>query len=144
MFHISTNTEGKDLNQTLKKHSSLLLVFLSILSVKQACWTSNHSCHNGRIEYLWYKSVFLIYNLFVINHVWLTLLPQRSRSLQQSGNNFPVLITNYPCYTLFLDAANNLCQPAVVTHMDFYNMALDNLDLMKEYEAWQDPNTASG
>ncbi|XP_060602267.1 probable E3 ubiquitin-protein ligase HECTD2 isoform X2 [Ruditapes philippinarum] len=43
-----------------------------------------------------------------------------------------------------LNAANNLCQPPVVSHMEFYNMALDNLDLMQEYLAWQDPNSSGG
>ncbi|XP_045190576.1 probable E3 ubiquitin-protein ligase HECTD2 isoform X2 [Mercenaria mercenaria] len=43
-----------------------------------------------------------------------------------------------------LNAANNLCQPPLVSHMEFYNMALDNLDLMQEYLAWQDPNSSGG
>jgi len=42
------------------------------------------------------------------------------------------------------DAANNLCVPAVVSHIDFYNMSLDNLDLMSEYQTWQDPNSHGG
>ncbi|XP_052773561.1 probable E3 ubiquitin-protein ligase HECTD2 isoform X2 [Mya arenaria] len=43
-----------------------------------------------------------------------------------------------------LNAANNLCVPHLVSHIDFYNMALDNLDLMSEYQTWQDPNSHGG
>lgn len=43
-----------------------------------------------------------------------------------------------------LNAANSLCQPPMVSYMEFYNMSLDNLDLMQEYLAWQDPNSSGG
>ncbi|WAR21788.1 HECD2-like protein, partial [Mya arenaria] len=38
-----------------------------------------------------------------------------------------------------LNAANNLCVPHLVSHIDFYNMALDNLDLMSEFSFCQYP-----
>ncbi|XP_052227166.1 probable E3 ubiquitin-protein ligase HECTD2 isoform X2 [Dreissena polymorpha] len=43
-----------------------------------------------------------------------------------------------------LNAANNLSMPQLVSHIEFYNNALDNLDLMNEYTAWQDPNSQGG
>ncbi|KAL4231209.1 putative E3 ubiquitin-protein ligase HTD2 [Mactra antiquata] len=43
-----------------------------------------------------------------------------------------------------LNAANNLCQPYLVSHMEFYNFALDNLDLMQEYLSWQHPSSTGG
>lgn len=43
-----------------------------------------------------------------------------------------------------LNAANNLCLPLLVSFVDFYNVTLDNLDLMQEYAAWQDPTSAGG
>lgn len=43
-----------------------------------------------------------------------------------------------------LNAANNLLDTKLVSHMEFYNAALDNLDLMQEYLAWQDPHAAGG
>ena len=42
------------------------------------------------------------------------------------------------------DAANNLCLPPLVSFVEFYNATLDNLDLMQEYVAWQDPTSAGG
>lgn len=43
-----------------------------------------------------------------------------------------------------LNAANNLCQVPLVSHMEFYNMSLDHYDLMQEYFNWQDPNSPGG
>ena len=40
---------------------------------------------------------------------------------------------------LFLDAANNLCDPPHVSYFEFYNNAVDNLDLLAEYHTWQNP-----
>ncbi|XP_070212088.1 probable E3 ubiquitin-protein ligase HECTD2 [Littorina saxatilis] len=52
-----------------------------------------------------------------------------------------------PCATkvmALLNAANNLAQPPLVAHTDFYNSTLDHLDLMAEYYAWQNPSSHAG
>ena len=47
-------------------------------------------------------------------------------------------------YNSVSDAANSLNLPTLVSFVDFYNATLDNLDLMQEYAAWQDPTSAGG
>lgn len=39
----------------------------------------------------------------------------------------------------YLDAANNGSQPALLHYSEFYNSALDHVDLMQEYWRWQSP-----
>ncbi|CAL8078252.1 unnamed protein product [Orchesella dallaii] len=39
-----------------------------------------------------------------------------------------------------LNAANNGCQPALLHYSEFYNSALDHVDLMQEYWRWQSPD----
>ncbi|XP_074642378.1 putative E3 ubiquitin-protein ligase HECTD2 [Tubulanus polymorphus] len=43
-----------------------------------------------------------------------------------------------------LNAANNLSNEPIISHMEFYNNTLDHLDLMAEYYAWQNPATHPG
>ncbi|KAK3590225.1 hypothetical protein CHS0354_041290 [Potamilus streckersoni] len=43
-----------------------------------------------------------------------------------------------------LNAANNLASPPLTSYTEFYNNTLDNLDLMKEYNQWQNPNSYGG
>ena len=38
------------------------------------------------------------------------------------------------------DAANNGGQPALLHYSEFYNSALDHVDLMQEYWKWQAPS----
>ncbi|XP_035713374.1 probable E3 ubiquitin-protein ligase HECTD2 isoform X1 [Folsomia candida] len=38
-----------------------------------------------------------------------------------------------------INAANNGCQPALLHYSEFYNSALDHVDLMQEYWRWQSP-----
>jgi len=40
----------------------------------------------------------------------------------------------------YSDAANNGCQPALLHYSEFYNSALDHVDLMQEYWRWQSPD----
>ncbi|XP_066277457.1 probable E3 ubiquitin-protein ligase HECTD2 isoform X2 [Branchiostoma lanceolatum] len=42
------------------------------------------------------------------------------------------------------NAANNICVPMKIPHNHFYNSALDHIDLMAEYMAWQNPATHPG
>eukprot|EP00058_Branchiostoma_floridae_P022610 XP_002608100.1 hypothetical protein BRAFLDRAFT_91422 [Branchiostoma floridae] len=42
------------------------------------------------------------------------------------------------------NAANNICVPMKIPHSHFYNSALDHIDLMAEYMAWQNPATHPG
>ncbi|KAI8512583.1 putative E3 ubiquitin-protein ligase HTD2 [Branchiostoma belcheri] len=42
------------------------------------------------------------------------------------------------------NAANNICMPMKIPHSHFYNSALDHIDLMAEYMAWQNPATHPG
>ena len=37
------------------------------------------------------------------------------------------------------DASNTRSSPPLVSYTEFYNDALDHLDLLKEYQAWQIP-----
>jgi len=37
----------------------------------------------------------------------------------------------------FVDAANSLISPPVISYTDFYNSTLDHIDLMEEYHNWQ-------
>jgi len=39
------------------------------------------------------------------------------------------------------DAANNLCDPPLISYFEFYNSSLDSLDLLAEYCTWQNPPT---
>ncbi|XP_077992332.1 putative E3 ubiquitin-protein ligase HECTD2 [Glandiceps talaboti] len=39
-----------------------------------------------------------------------------------------------------LNAANTLSMPTLIPYIDFYNATLDNMDLMSEYYAWQNPS----
>uniref|UniRef100_A0A8D8PV11 Probable E3 ubiquitin-protein ligase HECTD2 n=1 Tax=Cacopsylla melanoneura TaxID=428564 RepID=A0A8D8PV11_9HEMI len=41
-----------------------------------------------------------------------------------------------------LNAANNAMIPALVVYTEFYNSALDHIDLMQEYFNWQNPHKA--
>ncbi|XP_072177562.1 probable E3 ubiquitin-protein ligase HECTD2 [Diadema setosum] len=38
-----------------------------------------------------------------------------------------------------LNASNSMCKPLKIPYTCFYNNTLDNIDLMKEYYAWQNP-----
>ncbi|XP_041477495.1 probable E3 ubiquitin-protein ligase HECTD2 [Lytechinus variegatus] len=38
-----------------------------------------------------------------------------------------------------LNASNSMCKPLKIPYTCFYNNTLDNIDLMKEYHAWQNP-----
>lgn len=40
---------------------------------------------------------------------------------------------------IYVDAANSLHQPTIISYTEFYNTALDHTDLMAEYYAWQSP-----
>ena len=40
----------------------------------------------------------------------------------------------------FTDAANNAASPALIPYTEFYNHALDHVDLMQEYANWQTPD----
>lgn len=42
-----------------------------------------------------------------------------------------------------INAANNLKHPPLLVYTDFYNMALDHMDLMQEYYTWQNPERAN-
>lgn len=37
----------------------------------------------------------------------------------------------------FVDAANCLISPPIISYTDFYNSTLDHIDLMEEYHNWQ-------
>jgi len=39
-----------------------------------------------------------------------------------------------------INASNNSCTPPLVEYTEFYNTALDHMDLMKEYYIWQNPD----
>jgi len=39
-----------------------------------------------------------------------------------------------------MNAANNSCSPTIIDYTEFYNIALDHMDLMKEYYTWQNPD----
>ncbi|CAM1307290.1 HECTD2 (predicted) [Pycnogonum litorale] len=38
-----------------------------------------------------------------------------------------------------LNASNNMCRPQKIDYSEFYNSALDHIDLMGEYYSWQNP-----
>lgn len=40
---------------------------------------------------------------------------------------------------LFKDAANNATNPPLLDYTEFYNSALDHMDLMQDYFNWQNP-----
>ncbi|XP_014666316.1 PREDICTED: probable E3 ubiquitin-protein ligase HECTD2 isoform X2 [Priapulus caudatus] len=43
-----------------------------------------------------------------------------------------------------LHAANGVSTPPLINHTEFYNSALDHMDLMAEYYAWQNPSAHPG
>lgn len=48
------------------------------------------------------------------------------------------------CHFFVLDATNNLSQPPLISHSEFYNESLDNVDLFREYNNWQNPTNHGG
>jgi len=52
-----------------------------------------------------------------------------------------VLLSIVLCVFLcrFVDAANNLCNPPLISYFEFYNSSVDSLDLLAEYQTWQNP-----